>query len=419
MTAKQVSPEGLAWFQDARFGMFVHWGLYSLIGKHEWVMHTDAIPVAEYEPLAAQFNPAKFDADAWVRLAADAGQKYLVITSRHHDGFSLYDTALSDYKVTNTPFRRDPVAELAEACARYGVKLGFYVSLMDWHHPAYRFRAESGLAWEDYLEFLHGQVRELCTQYGELACLWFDGDWPHHVIDDSNRYFLPGGSFEYGRLYDMIHELQPHAVVQNNRHEQPLPGEDVQGFEQDLPGENSAGFNTTTVYDLPIEVCMTINDHWGFSKGDRNTKSVRRLVHVLARAAAAGGNLLLNVGPTPEGEILPVQEERLRGVGAWLADNGAAIYGTRAGVIAPTRYTVSTQGPAGHFVHVLDDVSDCVILEGVPAEVTRARLLPSGQELAIVRDEPNFFVSRAQDRTTIFIPPELRDPYDTVVELLV
>ncbi|MBW7881681.1 MAG: alpha-L-fucosidase [Caldilineaceae bacterium] len=414
----QVSKAGLEWFQDVRFGMFVHWGLYSLIGKQEWVMHTDRIPVPEYEKLVSQFNPTRFNASEWVAVAADAGQKYMVITSRHHDGFSMYDTALSDYKVTNTPFKRDPIRELADACARRGdIKLGFYVSLLDWHHPAYRFRAERGLAWDDYLAFLHGQVRELCTQFGELACLWFDGDWPRHPIDDSNRYFLPGGSFEYERLYDMIHRLQPAAVIQNNRHEQPLPGEDIQGFEQDLPGENTTGFNATTIYDLPIEVCMTINDHWGYSKADRNTKSARRLVHVLARSASAGGNLLLNVGPTPEGEILPLHAQRLRGVGEWLARHGEAIYGTRKGVIPPTHETVSTRRGDVHYVHLLDDVSDCVVLTGVPQTVTQARLLATGEPLELERAGVNFFVARGQDRTTIYLPPAIRDRDDTVVVL--
>ena len=152
-----------------------------------------------------------------------------------------------------------------------------------------------------------------------------------------------GGSFEYEKLYDMIHTLQPDAVIENNRHAKPLPGEDLQGFEQDLPGENSTGFNETTIYGLPIQVCMTINDHWGWSRNDNNTKSVRRLVHILARAASVGGNLLLNVGPTPEGEIVPLHAERLRGVGRWLAQNGAGIYNTRAGVIPPTRISVSTR----------------------------------------------------------------------------
>lgn len=415
--ALQASPQGLNWFQDARFGMFIHWGLYSILGKHEWVMHTDSIPVPEYEKLAQQFNPTRFNAEQWVRIAADAGQKYMIITSRHHDGFSMYDTALSDYKVTRTPFQRDPIAELAEACTRHGVKLGFYVSLMDWHHPAYRFRHESGLAWEDYLGFLHGQVRELCTNYGELACLWFDGDWPHHVIDDSNRYFLPGGSFEYEKLYDLIHTLQPDAVIENNRHAQPLPGEDLQGFEQDLPGENSTGFNATTVYGLPIQVCMTINDHWGYSRSDRNTKSVRRLVHLLTRSAGVGGNLLLNVGPTPEGEIPPLHAERLHEVGRWLAHSGAAIYGTRAGIIPPTRITVSTSCGDTQYVHVLEDQSDSVALGGVPGRLTRARLVHSGHELTIEREEGNFFVTAEPERAMIYIPPDLRDPYNTVIEL--
>ena len=414
---RQASHQGLTWFQDARFGMFIHWGLYSIIAKQEWVMHTDRIPVPEYEKLVPQFNPTRFDADAWVRTAAEAGQKYIIVTSRHHDGFSMYDTALSDYKVTNTPFRRDPLRELAEACVRHGIKLGFYVSLLDWHHPAYRFRAESGLAWDDYLGFLHGQVRELCTQYGEVAAVWFDGDWPRSALDPDRAYFLPGGSFEYEKLYAMIHELQPDAVIENNRHAEPIPGEDLQGFEQDLPGENTTGFNETTIYGLPIQVCMTINDHWGWSKDDRNTKSVRRLVHLLAKSASVGGNLLLNVGPTPEGEIPALHQDRLRAVGRWLAQNGDAIYYTRAGVIPPTRECVSTRRDDHHFVHVLDYVSDCVVLAAVPDNVRHARLVASGRALEVDRAGSNFFVSADQDRTTIYVPPDLGDAHDTGIEL--
>jgi alpha-L-fucosidase len=202
---KSASPNGINWFQDAKFGMFIHWGLYSLLGRGEWVMHWEQIPPAEYEQLVSQFNPINFDAAQWVDLAAEAGQKYMVITSRHHDGFSMYDTALSEYKVTHTSFKRDPIAELAEACAINGqVKLGFYVSLLDWHHPAYRFRAESGLAWEDYLNFLNGQVRELCTNFGEVCCFWFDGDWPRQDLNESDAYFEAGGSFEYEQLYGII-----------------------------------------------------------------------------------------------------------------------------------------------------------------------------------------------------------------------
>ncbi len=408
MTAQQVSPAGLEHFQDIRFGMFIHWGLYSILARQEWIMHVESIPVAEYEKLAPQFNPVKFNADEWVSIAADAGQKYIVITSRHHDGFSMYDTQLSDYKVTNTPFGRDPIAELAAACARRrDIKLGFYSSLLDWHHPAYRFRQESGLAWSDYLDFLHGQVRELCTNFGDLACLWFDGDWPHHPFDATNEYFRPGGSFEYDKLYNMIHTLQPDAVIHNNRHAEPLPGEDIQGFEQDLPGANSAGFNETRVFNVPLEVCMTINDHWGVHTGDENHKSTRQLIHYLVRSASGGANYLLNVGPTALGEILPAHAQRLRAVGQWLATNGAAVYGTRAGKLAPSADVVSTSKGDVHYVHILNYVSDCVTLKGLSGNY-QATLLRDGSPVkSAVKD----------DTLVLTIPPEQRDPINTVVEL--
>jgi len=408
---KQVSPEGLQWFQDAKFGMFIHWGLYSILARGEWIMHIEKIPVPEYETLVQQFNPVKFNADEWVSIAADAGQRYIVITSRHHDGFSMYDTALSDYKVTHTPFRRDPLRELADACARrHDVKLGFYNSLLDWHHPAYRFRNESGLAWEDYLEFLHRQVRELCTQFGQIACLWFDGDWPNHLLEGDMAYFAPGGSFEYEKLYDMIHTLQPNAIVHNNRHAEPLPGEDVQGFEQDLPGQNTAGFNTTTISKLPMEVCMTINDSWGVNDQDGNHKSSQHLIRTLARASSVGANYLLNVGPTALGEILPFHGERLRAIGKWLSVHGDSIYGTRAGVIPPATNgsSVSTTNGKTHYIHVLDYVSDSVTLRDVPADVTKAVLLKDGSPVKLTHRGEN---------TVLTILPHQRDGANTVIRL--
>jgi len=409
VAVKQVSPEGLKDFQDARFGMFIHWGLYSIIGHGEWVMFHEKIPVAEYEKLVPQFNPIKFNADEWVSIAADAGQKYMVITSRHHDGFSMYDTALSEYKITHTPFKRDPLNELANACARRGdVKLGFYSSLLDWHHPAFRFRKESGLAWSDYLDFLHGQVRELCTNFGDIICIWFDGDWPREKLDEEKAHFAPGGSFEYEKLYDMIHTLQPNAVIHNNRHNQPLPGEDIQGFEQDLPGQNTVGFNTTQTFDMPLEVCMTINDNWGIHKMDENHKSVRRLIHILARSASRGANYLLNVGPTAEGEILPVHASRLKGVGDWLLRNGEAIYSTRAGTIQVPDHVVSTCKGDVHFVHVLDYISDCIALQNVPEKITTAVLVEDNSPVKMTRDG---------SKVILTIPPEQRDEYDTVVRL--
>ena len=405
----QVSEKGLSWFQDARFGMFIHWGLYSLLGRGEWVMHWEGIPVSDYEKLVSQFDPKQFNAKEWVRLAADAGQKYMVITSRHHDGFSMYDTQLSKNKVTNTPFGRDPLAELSDACEQNGqVKLGFYVSLLDWHHPAYCFRKERGLAWDDYLGFLHGQVRELCTNYGEVCCFWFDGDWPRQELSEDNAYFQPGGAFEYEKLYGLIRELQPDAVIINNRHAEPLPGEDIQGFEQDLPGDNTAGFNTQEIYDRPMEVCMTINDHWGIHFEDRNHKSTRHLVHTLVRSASLGANTLLNVGPDALGEILPIHAQRLRELGAWLDQYGESIYGTRAGAIPARGQTVSTRNGDTHYIHVLGYISDCIRLQGVPESVTEAHLLKDGTQLPI---------RRRDDEVEVCLPPNLRDPMDTVLVL--
>jgi len=414
MSGKRISEKGLERFFDDRFGMFIHWGLYSIMGRSgrdsmaEWVMYGENIPPAEYEKLMPQFNPEKFNADEWVKIADNAGMKYMVITSRHHDGFSMYDTKLSNYKVTNTPFKRDPLAELADACARNGnVRLGFYSSLMDWYHPAYRFPKESGLPWQDYLDFLHGQVRELCTNYGEIACIWFDGDWPRHPFNETNQYFKPGGSFEYDKLYDMIHTLQPDAYVHNNRHEEPLPGEDVQGFEQDLPGENTTGFNTTTVYEKPIEVCMTINDNWGFHAADDNHKSTRRLLNNLIRSASINGNYLLNVGPTAEGEIIPPHRQRLSEMGAWLHTHGEAIYGARAGVIASPD-GVSTRKGDTHYLIALNHDGDRVYLDHLPEGVTEATLLRTGATLKLGERRGHPYVTA---------PAEVRDPIATVIKL--
>lgn len=407
MAAKPVSKAGLKRFFDDRFGMFIHWGLYSLIAHGEWVMHHERIPVAEYEKLVPRFNPVNFDAEEWVSIAADAGQKYMVITSRHHDGFSMYDTALSDYKVTNTPFGRDPLEELANAVAkRNDVRLGFYSSLLDWHHPAYRFRKESGLAWSDYIEFLHGQVRELCTNFGPIACLWFDGDWPRHPFDETNKYFKAGGDFEYDKLYSMIHKLQPDAFIHNNRHEKPLPGEDVQGFEQDLPGENTTGFNTTNVYDMPVEVCMTINDNWGINSRDDNHKSAAKLINNMVRIASMNGNYLLNVGPTALGEIPAVHVDRLMVMGDFMRQYADAIYGTRAGVVkSPQGFSTSREKV--HYLFVTRYDSDRVYLESLPKEVKYASLLLDATPLPIRQDN---------GRTFITIPEELRDEHATVVK---
>lgn len=392
----QASELGLSRYQDDRFGMFVHWGLYSLIGAGEWSMFEQRWSTEDYGRLAERFTAERFDAPDWARVAADAGQRYLTITSRHHDGWSLYDTALSTYKVTNSPFGRDPIAELAEALPQEGVRLGFYVSLLDWHHPAYRaaLREKSGMAWEDYVEFLHGQVRELCRNYGDIATFWLDGYWPTDLGGGKYplNWFENGGDFQFDELYRTIHRLQPDAVVMNNHHLAPLPGEDVQGFEGDVPGENTnaEGMNLTAPVLEVQESCQTVSRTYGFDSDDHDFRSGAELLSMLLRSSAKGANFLLNVGPTPEGELPLPARDRLSDLGRWLRANGEGVYGTRAGEVSvdiadrrlsipPGSVVVTSGADNTHYLHLLDGqvpTSFCIDLPpGVHASDAHATLL--------------------------------------------
>jgi alpha-L-fucosidase len=341
------------WFADAKFGLFIHWGVYSELGAGEWVMHNRKIAVGEYEWLATTFNPTKFDAQAWVALAKRAGVRYITITSRHHDGFSMFKTAQTPYNIVDwTPFRRDPLKELADACRAAGIKLFFYYSQLDWHHPDYwprgqtawdNGRPEAG-DWNRYIGFMNAQLTELLTGYGPLGGIWFDGMWDK-----------PEAPWQLDATYALIHRLQPQALVIPNHHQRPRPGEDVQTFEQDLPGANTAGFNTNYVSgDVPLETSLTMNGSWGFNITDRDFKSVRTLVGYLVRAAGNGGNLLLNIGPRPDGTISLEFAARLDSLGTWLQTFGPSIYATRAGPVAPRSWGATTRRGDTVFVHVLD-----------------------------------------------------------------
>jgi alpha-L-fucosidase len=369
-TVPAARAEARAWFQDAKLGLFVHWGVYSLLGQGEWVMQNRGIPVGTYEWLASTFNPVKFDAREWVAIARAAGAGYLTITARHHDGFSMFASDATRYDVTDwTAFGRDPLRELAEECARAGIKLFFYYSQLDWHHPDYWPRGRTGRAtgrpesgdWPRYLDFMDRQLEELLTGYGPVAGIWFDGMWDK-----------PDADWRLSRSYALVHRLQPSALVIPNHHLAPLPGEDVQTFEQDLPGANTVGFNTTEIGRLPLETSLTMNGSWGFNVTDTAFKSLRSLVTYLARAAGAGANLLLNVGPRPDGTIQPDAVERLRALGEWLATHGAAIYGTRAGPVPPRDWGVTTQRGDTVFVHVLDWPDRALSLPPLEPRIRRA-----------------------------------------------
>src|SRR2546421_498464 len=339
------SPENLQArreFQDMKFGMFIHWGVYSVLGDGEWVFHDRHLKVDEYNRLPSFFDPEKFDAATWVALAKAAGMKYITITSRHHDGFAMFDSKVSDWNiVARTPYKKDPLKMLADECHRQGIKLFFYYSQLDWHNPDYYPRGQTN--WNNgrpdhgdfnaYLDnYMDGQLTELLTNYGAIGGIWFDGMWDK-----------PDADWHLDKTYALIHKLQPAALIIPNHHQTPRPGEEVQTFEQDLPGTNTAGFNTRTIGGLPLETSLTMNDSWGFNLTDHHYKSTRELIHYLVRAAGVGANLLLNIGPRPDGTIPPEAEERLREIGAWLSTNGGAIYGTRAGPIAPRSWGGTTQ----------------------------------------------------------------------------
>jgi alpha-L-fucosidase len=405
----QPSPENLAarrWFQDARFGMFIHWGISSLLMDGEWVMENRGIRVAEYERIAPYFNPTRFDAEQWVALARAAGMRYLTLITKHHDGFALFDSRVSDWDVMDrTPFRRDIVRELAEACRRHGLKLFLYYSQLDWHHPDYwplgrtgrRAGRPEGGAWSRYLDYMDAQLRELFTNYGELGGVWFDGMWDR-----------PNADWRLERTYRMIHELQPAALIIPNHHLAPLPGEDVQTFEKDLPGANTAGFNTTEVSALPLETSQTINDSWGFRLHDRNFKSAGDLIRELVGAAGRNANFLLNVGPMPDGTIQPEMVERLQAIGRWLERHGASIYGTRGGPIPPRPWGVSTQKPDTVYIHVLDWADPELALPRLARRVASARLVDGGAPVA---------VRVSADGIVLRLPPRDTSVVDLVVAL--
>lgn len=308
----QVSPEGGQKFTSMPVGVSVHWGLYALVGRGEWVMHTEQIPQEEYEQLARRFNPTRFDAEAWAATFAEAGTGALLITSKHHDGFCMYDTQLTDYKVTNTPFGRDPVAELAEACRRHNILLHFYYSLLDWHHPDYRAN------WPAYVAYFQGQLRELCSNYGQLGGILFDGYWPRFEFDDKTRGFIPGGGWDLQGTYDLIHSLQPNAMIVNNHHVLPLKGEDYQIWELDMPGENTIGFNTEEIGDLPRATWFNVNRSWSYFSGQQQVKTADWLTGAIQRSAERKATTWLNVGPTPTGDILDQEAAVLREVGTWV-----------------------------------------------------------------------------------------------------
>jgi len=419
LTPAELQAGTQAWFREARFGMFIHWGIYSLLRKGEWVMHNDRMTVSEYEPLAAQFNPTGYDPAEWVSVAKDAGMRYITITSKHHDGFAMWDSELSPYNIVDaTPYGRDVLRMLADECERQGLGLFFYHSHLDWRHPDYFPRGKTGRHsgrpesgdFGTYLDYMDAQVAELAGgDYGELAGFWFDGWWDQHISEQDKSDTRTHVDWRLQQTYDLIHRLQPQAIIGNNHHVMPFPGEGFQAVERDLPGHNTAGFNTTAVSDLPLETCDTMNGSWGYNESDDNWKTPRELIHYLVRAAGYDTNLLLNVGPTPEGTFQPEVIERLAEVGRWTSLCGETVYGTRGGPMPPQEWGVMTQKPGTLAVHVLDpEAPERIPLPGTSQlDVTGARRFGT--------DEPVGFEQR--EDLVLLLDKAGRDPVDTIVLL--
>lgn len=414
----------MAWWKDARFGMFIHWGLYAVPagewnGKRtdhlaEWSMHHLQIPIAEYEKFAPEFNPVKFDAEEWVSIAKNAGMKYIVITSKHHEGFALWDSKVTEWDIIDaTPYGRDILKELAEACKKEGIKLCFYYSIMDWHHPDAQAIWEpdynKGMGdstainpeFDNYLNnFMKPQLKELLTSYGDVGVVWFDGEW------------IPDYSTEAGKdIYQFVREQQPDILV-NNRVDKGRKG--MEGI--DVEGDFAGDFGTpeqeipeTGIPGVDWESCMTMNDSWGYKHFDDNWKSSETLIRNLVDITSKGGNFLLNVGPTAEGLIPQPSVERLAAMGEWVKVNGEAVYGTTASPVeAPEWGRITAKGDT-LYLHVFDwPASGKLPLENLEATPGKATLLADGSELALASEGEESFVK---------LPAQAPDKICTVIKL--
>ena len=394
---KEQMDKRMGWWREGKFGMFIHWGLYAIPagewkgqkvgGVGEWIMNTARIPKEEYAPLQKQFNPVKFDARAWVDLAKRAGMKYIVITSKHHDGFCLFDSKLTDYDIMGTPYRKDLLRALADECHRQGIEICWYHSIMDWHHPN-----AHGANFPKYQRHMRGQLEELLTNYGRIGVLWFDGEW----IGEWNE--KQGHSLE-----QYIRGLQPELIVNNRVGKRKRSPGDFGTPEQEIPATGMPGWDW--------ETCMTMNDTWGFKTHDHNWKSVPDILHKLVDIASKGGNFLLNVGPTAEGLIPKPSIERLTAVGKWLDTNGESVYGTTASPFKQLPWGRCTKKSGTLYLHVFDWPTDGqLVVPGLQSKVEKAYLLADSNKNALT-------VTRSGDNVAITLPTEALDPIDTVVVL--
>jgi alpha-L-fucosidase len=342
--------------------MFIHWGLYSVRGRHEWVMENEAIPVAEYEQLARRFNPRKDVARDWARLAKRAGMKYMVMTTKHHEGFCLFDTKTTSYNAAKQAAGRDLVKEYVDAARGEGLRVGFYYSLMDWHHPDGARAEKDEAARRRLVDYIHSHVRELMTNYGKVDILWYDVSWP-----------LDAKGWESERMNQMVFQLQPDVIV-NNRNR--LPG-DFTTPEQRIEAAAEG---------RAWEACMTMNGSWGYQAADDDWKTPKQVVRNLISCARDGGNYLLNVGPKGDGSIPEESVRILEAVGAWTSKNGESIYGSDRCQPRRSNYASFTRKGSTLYMHVHFWPGEDVSIAGLQVPVKSARLLAGGQKVDFVQE---------------------------------
>jgi alpha-L-fucosidase len=374
-TANQTQSyeERMKWFHQARFGLFIHWGLYAIPGRGEWVMLQERIPKEEYAKLADQFNPKKFNATAWAKMAKDAGMKYAVLTTRHHDGFCLFDSQVSDYTSVKTKAKRDFVGEYVKAFRKAGLKVGFYYSLLDWRFPGYWMPSRYKKSAQEMAEQFRAQVEELMTNYGKIDVLWYDGGW----VPKLPRNKTIAKFWNSKKVNAMARRLQPHLLI-NNR----------SGIDEDL--DTPEQHVTASKAGRGWESCMTIGDScgWGYIKNNPNMKTMPQLLQNLVTAAAGEGNYLLNVGPKPDGTIRKPERDRLHAMGQWLKANGEAIYGSERCALHGGMIGMWTAKGDTGYLHIFRWPGKEAVVPLVKTKAKSARLLATGDKVK-VRQEHN------------------------------
>jgi alpha-L-fucosidase len=398
----RTSEQDMQWWRESRFGLFIHWGPVSLKGTEIGWSRGREIPIEVYDNLYKEFNPAKFDAAEWVSIAKAAGTKYIVITSKHHDGFAIFDSKYTDYDIMSTPFKKDVIKELSRECKKQKIKLCFYHSIIDWHHPDYLPRGAgdkrpaSDAVFERYVSYMKNQLRELLTNYGPIGILWFDGEWD------------PTWTHEQGKaLYAYVKDLQPHIIINNRvgKGRAGMEGTTEKGEfpgDYDTPEQQIGKFNA----DRPWESCITICQQWAWKPNDQ-LKSLKECIRTLVNTAGGDGNLLLNVGPMPDGRIEPRQVERLKEMGDWLKKYGQTIYSTRGGPFKPGSWGASTHKKNTIYLHILNWSDDTITLPAISKKIIASSVLTGGKAV----------VKQTKESIEISVPKTSRDSLDTIIIL--